>query len=498
MAARGEESVSERNRIETPARPGPGDGIERRIPPAPTEMPQSWPPTPTTPRNGQGWWLRFGVRPYLILIDIVAFGVAAAITLPTRRAHLLVLLVNLVTFSLAGLYRSRLTLSVLADVPYIAAGLFVGFALKAGFLGFEPGVPSLSRQVLHAAVLFATVTVFRAIAYEVVREARSRGLVRHRTLIVGAGHVGSRLAMTLVECPRYGLDPVGLVDSRSPQHDPALLPVPVLGGYDRLGDLIREHHVRDVIVAFGGARESDLVDILRSCDRLDVEVFLVPRLFELHANPRHMDELNGIPLIRTRRAAFRSPMWRVKRLVDIVVSAIALVLLSPVLAVCALLVRRELGSPIIFRQERVGLDGRPFQLLKFRSLRPADETESRTNWNIKHDHRLGPVGRFLRATSLDELPQLWNILRGDMSLVGPRPERPHFVDEFSRHIPRYTARHRVPAGLTGWSQVHGLRGDTSIEERARFDNYYIENWSAWLDFKILLMTLTHVVRKTGG
>jgi exopolysaccharide biosynthesis polyprenyl glycosylphosphotransferase len=302
----------------------------------------------------------------------------------------------------------------------------------------------------------------------------------------------------LVECPKYGLDPVGFVDSRPSHIDPELLPAPVLGGYERLGKLIREHCARDVIVAFGGVRESDLVDVLRSCDRLDVEVFLVPRLFELHAARREMDEIHGFPLIRMRRAAFRRPSWRLKRLIDIVVSVVALVIVSPVLAVCALAIRRESGPGIIFRQERVGLDDRPFEMLKLRSLKPVDETESQTNWNIKHDGRLGPVGRFLRATSLDELPQLWNILRGDMSLVGPRPERPHFVEEFSRHIPRYTARHRVPAGLTGWSQVHGLRGDTSIEERARLDNYYIENWSPWLDVRILFMTVSQVILRRGG
>jgi lipopolysaccharide/colanic/teichoic acid biosynthesis glycosyltransferase len=137
-------------------------------------------------------------------------------------------------------------------------------------------------------------------------------------------------------------------------------------------------------------------------------------------------------------------------------------------------------------------------LLKFRSLKPATDDESATRWNVSQDHRLGPVGRFLRKSSLDELPQLWNIVRGDMSLVGPRPERPHFVEQFEQHVPRYTARHRVPTGLTGWAQVHGLRGDTSIENRASFDNHYIQNWSLWGDIKILLRTVQQVVRARGG
>jgi len=161
-------------------------------------------------------------------------------------------------------------------------------------------------------------------------------------------------------------------------------------------------------------------------------------------------------------------------------------------------VRIEGGRGIIFRQERIGRDGTRFMLLKFRSLRPVNEDESRTNWNISHDDRLGPVGRILRATSLDELPQLFNILRGDMSLVGPRPERPYFVEEFGRQYRGYDARHRVPSGLTGWAQIHGLRGDTSIDMRARMDNFYIENWSLWLDVKIMLRTFISVVRAPGS
>jgi exopolysaccharide biosynthesis polyprenyl glycosylphosphotransferase len=202
--------------------------------------------------------------------------------------------------------------------------------------------------------------------------------------------------------------------------------------------------------------------------------------------------------VRMRRAAFRSPSGRVKRVLDVVLAGSAFVLLLPVMAVCAAAVALEGGRGIFFGQERVGLDGRPFRVWKFRTLRPASEAESQTTWSIANDHRVGPVGRVLRKTSLDELPQLWNILRGDMSVVGPRPERPHFVTSFRESFPRYDHRHRVPAGLTGWAQVHGLRGDTSIEDRARFDNYYIENWSLWTDAKIVVRTIGQVVRGGGG
>jgi exopolysaccharide biosynthesis polyprenyl glycosylphosphotransferase len=439
------------------------------------------------------------VGPYLVLADVVAFAAATAITLPgSLTAHSLSLAFLLLVFWRAGLYRSRLTLSLLDDLPYVLAAVIVAWTFKVAAFSVVSGVDPPGRQVVHTVVLLAAVLVVRLVAYRVVHTARCRGFVRHRTLVVGAGQVGVRVATTLLERHNYGLDPIGFLDAETPADDAALLPLPLLGGYGRLARVIPEQAVRDVIVAYGGVDEDELVDILRTCDRLDVEVFIVPRLFELHDSNRYTDEIWGIPLVRRRRSVYRSPWWRAKRLVDAVVAAVSLLLLTPVLAACALAVRLEGGPGIIFRQERVGLDGRPFQVLKFRSLKPVDEGESRTQWNIKHDDRLGPVGRFLRASSLDELPQLWNILRGDMSLVGPRPERPHFVDQFSAHIPRYTARHRVPAGLTGWAQSHGLRGDTSIEDRARFDNYYIENWSPWLDVKIVLKTVGQVLRRQGG
>jgi lipopolysaccharide/colanic/teichoic acid biosynthesis glycosyltransferase len=240
-----------------------------------------------------------------------------------------------------------------------------------------------------------------------------------------------------------------------------------------------------------------MVDLLRACDRLDCEIFVVPRLFELGAGaPPAADHLWGIPLVRLHRAVFRCHTWTLKRVFDVAVAALALIVVGPLMLAIALALRLEVGPKVLFRQVRISLDGRPFELLKFRTLRPQREGEP-VVWGAVSADRVGPVGRFLRRSSLDELPQLWNVLCGQMSLVGPRPEQSHYVRQFVREYPRYQERLRVPAGVTGLAQVHDLRGATPIEDRVCFDNFYIEHWSLWQDFKILIRTVASVVRLRG-
>lgn len=463
-------------------------------------------PVPSVPtlsgRGGRGRFsdrtlLRFGVRPFLLVADVLAWVLAATSLGGPFGRDVILLTFVIMLYANAGLYRSRLSLSALDDLPPLVGRALVAAALTTSLALVISAGPVESRLFGTAVLLALYVVALRAVAYSVVRRFRARGWVAHPTLVLGAGKVGGQLASLLLEHPSYGLRPVGFLDS-----DPLLQaderPAPLLGGPESLSSIIVEFGVRDVVVAFGSSPGSHMVDIIRTCDRLDVEIFFVPRLFELHNTSREMDQVWGVPLVRLPRAAFRTVSWRLKRVFDVAASGVALLVLAPVLLVLAAAIRLEGGPGVLFRQERVGVDGRPFELLKFRSMRPADEDESATRWNIALDDRLGPVGRVIRSTSLDELPQLWNILRGDMTVVGPRPERPVFVETFANSYPRYTARHRVPAGLTGWAQIHGLRGDTSIEERARFDNYYIENWSLWADLKIIFRTLAAVLRRTGG
>ncbi len=437
-------------------------------------------------------WLGERLGPFLLVGDFAACLVAALIISAGGQSTLGTAFVMASLMALGGLNRARLSLSVLDDLPQIIRMWLVG----AGFLLV---VSQLAIGHVQLKLLLSTlpaIILTRATAYAIVRAARSRGWVTHATVVVGAGALGRTVVDALERHPEAGLRAIGFVDSRP--LDPQELPVPLLGGPRELTDVLVNADARALIVANGELDDADLVNLVRKCQRQRCEVFVLPRLHEVTHVADDMDAMGDLPLIRLRRSAYRSVSWRVKRLIDVAFSAGAIVLLAPLLALIALAVRWETGRGVIFRQERVGCDGVPFELMKFRSLKPIDNTESQTNWNISHDNRLGAVGRFLRKTSLDELPQLFNILRGDMSLVGPRPERPHFVAQFGELYTGYADRHRVPSGLTGWAQVHGLRGDTPIDQRARFDNFYIENWSLWLDIKILLRTGVSVFTQPGS
>ncbi|MEZ0166478.1 exopolysaccharide biosynthesis polyprenyl glycosylphosphotransferase [Kineococcus sp. LSe6-4] len=398
---------------------------------------------------------------------------------------------TLAVHALAGLYRPRMDLSVLDDLPLLAgAGVAaVGVAAIAeGALGLGDVTP----WALWAALVQTLLLVgARAVVYAVRIRYRVAGRVAMRTLVVGCGGLGAQL-VELLRSGEHGLAPVGFVDD-DPRLPAGVRPLPVLGGIADLERLVREHRVDIVVIAHSNVPEMVVVDVLRSCQGLAVEIFTVPRFWQVTNTHRLVQSVRGIPLVQLRRPAFRAVTWPLKRVLDVTASAAGLVLVLPVLVLCALLVRHEVAAGPLFRQERVGLDGRTFALLKLRTMPP--DAASDVRWS--GGDGAGPVGGWLRRLSLDELPQLWNVLRGEMSLVGPRPERPHFVERFTLDHDDYLWRHRVPVGVTGWAQVNGLRGDTSISERARFDNHYVENWSLWLDVKILVRTVGQVLTAAG-
>ena len=439
-------------------------------------------------------------RAWLLMLagDLVGLTSPALLRSNGRAALLGMAVVCVVLLHQAGMYRSRLHLSVLDDAPKlvgrdIMAAVIISCAIAT--LGIKPELPVFAGYVLLAITFHLVV---RFCVYRIIGFLRAKGVTSYRTLIVGGGLVAGQIAASLRERPQYGLRPIGFLDVDPLIQPGSLGPLSHLGEVTDLGRAIHDLDVQVIIIAFANLPDSAMIDVLRNTDVTGRDVFIIPRLHEAYPQSVAYDHIGATPVIRVARSPRCGMAWQVKRALDMTVSFLALVALAPVLLGIALAVRLEGGPGILFRQVRVGRDSKNFELLKFRSMKPLNDAESSTRWNVSTDDRIGPVGRFIRRTSLDELPQLFNILVGDMSLVGPRPERPFFVEQFSAQHPRYFHRHRVPCGLTGLAQINGLRGDTSIADRARYDNYYIENWSLWLDVKILLRTVHEVLGARGG
>lgn len=432
------------------------------------------------------------VRAWMVvpLVDFLLIVAPLAWRPPQTKAVIAFGILSTILLTGAGRYVARLHLSVLDELPFIVTRMLAATAaIAAGIMALhqKENVLDFLTTACQATVL---VIVGRTVTTRLIAIGRRSGIARRRMIVIGSGGVARELVRILREHAEYGLAPVGFVDDCQPDSENSL---PQLGSLAQLDNAVSLAAAETLLIADGSFLEREVVDAVRSRTCRNLDLYIVPRMHHFHTLTGMADHIGSIPIMRIRNPKLRGPARIIKRAFDILVAATALILLAPLMIVTALAVRLEGGPGVIFRQVRVGRDGRHFELLKFRSMRPANEAEAQTQWSVAHDDRVGPVGRLLRATSVDELPQLWNILRGDMTLVGPRPERPHFVEQFSTQFDRYAQRHRVQVGLTGLAQVSGLRGDTSIADRARYDNYYIENWSLWLDIKIILRTFREVL-----
>ena len=374
----------------------------------------------------------------------------------------------------------------------VSMGMLISIAVASLALKTSSGAYDYSRgMVVYSWLLTILFTlVFRGAQGRLQRALQFLGYGRTRVIVVGSGDPAVAVLQRISQTPRLGYDIVGLIpyDGGRP-----VLGVPVKGSVENLAEVLARENVDEVIIALAGASDEDMLRIISRCDRSSLSIKVYPDLFQIMAGQMTMGELGGLPLLNIRDVALRG--WRVtlKRAVDIMGSAAFLVLASPILLLIAVLIKLDSPGPVFFIQERMGLDGKRFGCIKFRSMRR--DAERLGTWTTKDDPRRTRLGSWMRARNVDEFPQFINVLLGDMSLVGPRPEQPRYVEEFRKRIPRYMERHREKAGITGWAQVNGLRGDTSIEERTQYDLWYIENWSVWLDFKILFQT---VWRTFGG
>ena len=453
---------------------------EQHAAPVAAERPAAGLSSGSRPAVGRGWTghgrlARITALGGLPLADVVAITAAASTTRMPAVAELSYLACVLAVLAIAGQYRNHITQRVVDQLGRIVAAAAIGVPVLPYWLPF-----SAALRVSAAAAIAVIVT--RSLAYHGLRVARRHDLAIEPVVLVGAGDAGVQIADLLREHPETGLRPVGFLATSEQAHD---LPLPVIGEPADLLDAISAFRVRRLIVCSAVDGDSELVHVIRACQALPVSIWLLPRLPELGgAMPKaSLDEIWGVPVMPLRRVSPGS--MAVKRAFDVMAAAILLVLFAPVLVVLAAAIRLRSGHPVIFRQVRVTGDQQVAEIMKLRTLPLHDDSDTR--WSVLQDESTG-LGRWLRASHLDELPQLLNVLRGEMSLVGPRPERPYFVERFSPAILGYSDRHRMRAGLTGWAQVHGLHGDTSIADRVRFDNQYIDNWSLWLDAVILIKT----------
>lgn len=451
------------------------------------------------------------------LLGIVAFGLAYLIRfssglIPVTRGYppftqyvavmpFIAVLVPL-AYQFQGLYRLRRGRSRVDDFFTVFIGTIVAVVLgivstlyfQAYYVSDElkdRGAYEVSRIVW---ALFLIINV--ALTYgsrELVREALERrwraGIGLKRILIAGAGELGRLVAEKILQHRELGYQVVGFVDDRAGGDHLGYRGLPLLGILSDAAEIIRQENIDHLYVALSLDEHVKMLELIESTSREMVDVKVVPDLVQFLALRARLEDLDGVPIINIHDVPLQGINAVIKRVIDVAISGAAAITLVIPGSIIALIIKLTSPGPIFYRQERMGLDGRPFTVFKFRSMRPDAEEISGPIWARDDDPRCTPVGRFLRRTDLDELPQIWNVLKGDMSVVGPRPERPFFVDQFKHRFPQYMLRHKVKAGITGWAQVNGWRGNTSLEKRIEFDLYYIENWSVSLDLKIMWMTL---------
>jgi len=428
------------------------------------------------------WWVRFdsGLIPLRYEVPLMEAYLWA---LPLNLA------VYLVVFNYSGFYQRRLYVVGRSDIGSIVRAVVIA-SLLIFALGF------LYRGFSYSRLVLAIMAVLNILFLKAGREAlfwlqvwlRKHGVGVVRVAILGDGVEAREVAEGLRRHPGYGFELLGFIGARRPGLRPHI------GATKSLERILGRTRIDELVIAPSrSVSRAAVVEYVMCARKAGVECRMLADVFGMVTSRLGLEELFGMPMFYLRG----SPLDRagdrfIKRLLDVTLSVVGLVFIAPVMVIIAVLVKLDSKGPVLYRQERTGMDDRSFKMLKFRSMRADAEEKSGPVWARRGDPRTTRIGGFMRRASLDELPQFFNVLKGDMSLVGPRPERPAFVEQFSRRVPRYPERHQVRPGLTGWAQVNGLRGNTSVEERIKYDLYYIENWSVWLDLRIIFRTAMEV------
>jgi exopolysaccharide biosynthesis polyprenyl glycosylphosphotransferase len=448
----------------------------------------------------------------IVVSFVLAYWLRAAIPWPSPLANqsslgqyaglmaVQVLSIVTVLFFYRQYYIPRATSRVdqfYATFAAVSIGMMMAVAISTFIFKNNVFEVDYSRaMIIYAWVLtIVFITVGRWI-HQLLRDwLRDHGWGRDRLLVVGTGEIARAILQRIQWSPQLGYDLVGLVNGEEDVR--TILDVPVIGTVEELPTLIDRLHIDEVMIAVPEKGHREVMRIISYCDRERVSIKVFPDIFQFIATEVTIDDLGGLPLLSVRDFALRGYLLIFKRLLDMLGAVVGLILLSPLMLLVALAIKLESPGPVFFVQERMGLDGRPFRMIKFRSMRNDAERDG-PGWTTRNDPRQTRMGTFLRKIDVDELPQFINVLLGEMSLVGPRPEQPYYVRIFREQVPRYMERHREKAGMTGWAQVNGLRGDTSINERTKFDIWYSENWSILLDIKILVRTIWHIVTRASA
>ena len=397
--------------------------------------------------------------------------------------------VYLLIYNVFELYIPRRTKSVYREVLDIVKANVIGIMLLTMFL-FVYKLVNISRYML---ILFFIINVLATIIIRIgsrmiLRRYRKKGYNLKHCLVVGATDLSESFLLKIKKNNHWGYEVIGILDNKTSKKK--YMEKPILGKIKDLGKILSTHLLDVVIIAISNEDYDDLGYIISQCEKAGVKTHIIPYYYKHIPAKPYMDDLDGIPIIDTRHVPLDNVIRNLsKRIFDIIFSLIAITLVSPILIFSAIMVKLTSKGPIIYKQERVGLNRKNFNMYKFRSMKVQDVSEEKSQWTTKDDPRKTKWGTFMRKTSIDELPQFFNVLFGHMSVVGPRPERPYFVDKFKEEIPKYMIKHQVRPGITGWAQVNGWRGDTSIAKRIECDIYYIENWTFSMDIKIIFMTV---------
>lgn len=396
--------------------------------------------------------------------------------------------VYLLIYNVRRLYNTQRVVFLSKEIVNIVISNFLGILIFTGLFFFTKQI-DYSRSVLIIFLIVCTIltTLERVFVRLLMRKVRKSGYNTKYTVFVGFSDGTKKFNKLIKENRHWGYNVLGIFEEFEIDYKD----MDYLGKLSELDDYLSNNRDVDEIIITLEMKDYDrLKGIISTCEKLGVRAQIIPSYYKYLPAKPYVEEIGGVPLINMRYIPLDNILNKgIKRAIDIIGSSIAIILFSPIMIIIAILVKTTSKGPLIFKQERIGLNRKPFVMYKFRSMREQNPEEEKKDWTVKNDPRKTKIGTFIRKTSIDELPQFFNVLKGDMSLIGPRPERPFYVEKFKDEIPKYMVKHQVRPGITGWAQVNGWRGDTSIEKRIECDIYYIENWSLTLDIKIVLLTV---------